>query len=397
MLNKAPFKTAYKVLNKLHQHGFDAYIVGGAVRDYILNRPVHDIDITTSARPDQVQALFSKTIPVGIEHGTVIVREEGANFEVTTFRSESGYADYRHPEQVYFETSITEDLKRRDFTMNAIALSIDGGIIDPYNGQHDLKENRLMTVGDPEVRFKEDPLRMLRGLRFMSQLGLDMPLALENTCRELAPLLKNISVERIYQEFTKLLKGKNLQKAFHILLNNDIHQYLPCLKDKQSECRQFSALSLEKLLSDEERWCALMIQLDINDIAGFCRAWKMSKKQKNWLLKHTAIYRQQKQHEWTRESLYRSGLSSALSVERLKKAFRDQTGQTEADIINLWDKMPIHDRKHLHINGKDLSRWLQRKPGPWIEQLLSKIEGEVLCGRLQNDYEEIKRWVMSFV
>ncbi|MFC7392655.1 CCA tRNA nucleotidyltransferase [Scopulibacillus cellulosilyticus] len=397
MFNQAPFKIAFKVMDKLHQNGFEAYIVGGAVRDYLLQRPVHDVDITTSARPDQVQALFPKTIPVGIEHGTVIVREENTNFEVTTFRSESGYSDYRHPEQVHFETSITEDLKRRDFTMNAIALSIDEEIIDPYNGQIDLKENRLMTVGDPKIRFKEDPLRMLRGLRFISQLGLEMPKELENTCQSLGHLLKNISIERIYQEFTKLLSGEDLQKAFHILLSSHIYEYLPYLENKSIECQQFSHLPLKLLNCDEERWCTLIIQLKVKDITAFCNAWKMSKRKKNWLIRHTGIYERQKNLKWTKESLYLSGLSAALSVERLKKVFQKSSEQTDDDIKALWKSCPIHNRKDLHVNGNDLSTWLNRKPGPWIDKLLTEIEKEVLYERLLNDHEEIRNWVMSFV
>src|SRR5699024_7269580 len=157
-MKKDIFAPAIEVIEAIQNAGFQAYIVGGAVRDYLLNQPVHDIDLVTSARPEEIQAIFKSVIPVGIEHGTVIVRHLKQSFEVTTFRQEEGYSDFRHPDQVKFVDSIKTDLSRRDFTINAIAMTKDGLFIDPFNGLVDLNNRVIRSVCTPIERINEDPL-----------------------------------------------------------------------------------------------------------------------------------------------------------------------------------------------------------------------------------------------
>ena len=164
------FTKAMPVLQRLEDAGFEAYFVGGSVRDVLLDRHVHDIDITTSAYPEEVKELFEKSIDTGIKHGTVTVLYEGESYEITTFRTESGYQDFRRPDHVTFVQNLDEDLKRRDFTINALAMDIRGQIIDPFNGVEDLKKRVIRAVGNPETRFHEDGRRMMRAVRFMSQL-----------------------------------------------------------------------------------------------------------------------------------------------------------------------------------------------------------------------------------
>lgn len=198
----APVLTCCKTL---WEAGYAAHPVGGCVRDLLLERVPGDWDVTTSAMPEQVQVLFSHTIPTGIKHGTITVVEDGTTIEVTTFRTESGYGDSRHPDSVNFDTDLNGDLARRDFTVNAMALGENMEIIDPYGGQNDLEAKLIRAVGDPEVRFSEDALRILRGIRFAAQLGFDIEPKTEKAMKARAPLVENVSAERIKVEVEKTL------------------------------------------------------------------------------------------------------------------------------------------------------------------------------------------------
>ena len=196
---------AKRIIEELEKAGFEAYIVGGCVRDMLLFREPEDWDITTSATPEEIKGLFRRTVDTGIEHGTVTVLIGKESYEVTTFRIDGKYEDHRHPTEVVFTPSLEEDLKRRDFTINAMAYSETKGIIDLFGGQEDLKAGIIRCVGDPEQRFGEDALRMLRGIRFAGQLLFDIEPETFSAIQSLAPTLVNVSAERIQVELTKLL------------------------------------------------------------------------------------------------------------------------------------------------------------------------------------------------
>lgn len=193
------------ILNNLMLHGFEAYIVGGCVRDSILGRTPEDWDITTSATPEQVKALFPRTIDTGIEHGTVTVMIDKEGFEVTTYRIDGSYEDSRHPKEVTFTRNLKDDLQRRDFTINAMAYNETDRLVDPFGGMKDLNHHLIRCVGDPMERFTEDALRILRAIRFSAQLSLRIEAETASAMRALAPNLKNISAERIQVELVKLL------------------------------------------------------------------------------------------------------------------------------------------------------------------------------------------------
>lgn len=193
------------IITKLKEAGFEAYAVGGCVRDSILGRKPDDWDITTSALPAQVKELFRRTVDTGIAHGTVTVLLQGEGFEVTTYRIDGAYTDSRHPEQVTFTASLAEDLKRRDFTINAMAYNEEEGLVDIFHGLSDIQRRMIRCVGCPAERFSEDALRMMRAVRFAAQLGYEIE---EGTCtaiKQHAPALKHISAERIQTELVKLL------------------------------------------------------------------------------------------------------------------------------------------------------------------------------------------------
>lgn len=202
-------KKAEQILQTLHGSGFEAYAVGGCVRDSILGRKPEDWDITTSASPQQVKALFARTIDTGIEHGTVTVVLEHESFEVTTYRIDGVYADCRHPKEVVFTSNLAEDLKRRDFTINAMAYSHESGLVDEFGGLQDLENKVVRCVGNPSERFAEDALRMMRAVRFAAQLGFSVDEHTKTAIRQMAENLNHISAERIQTELVKLLVSPN--------------------------------------------------------------------------------------------------------------------------------------------------------------------------------------------
>lgn len=193
------------IINKLKEHGFESYAVGGCVRDSLINRKVNDWDITTNAKPEDVINIFEKTVPTGIKHGTVTVILDKENFEVTTYRIDGEYKDGRHPEQVQFVSELKEDLSRRDFTINAMAYNEEKGIIDYFEGIKDLNNKIIRAVGNADKRFEEDALRMLRAIRFAAQLGFEIEASTKQGIKNLSDNIKNVSIERIRVEFDKII------------------------------------------------------------------------------------------------------------------------------------------------------------------------------------------------
>lgn len=193
------------IIKNLQRHGYDAYAVGGCVRDSILNRKPEDWDITTSAKPEQVKRIFRRTVDTGIEHGTVTVLIGKDGFEVTTYRVDGLYEDGRHPKEVTFTSRLEEDLKRRDFTINAMAYNDDERLVDAFGGMRDLNHHLIRCVGDPKERFSEDALRILRAVRFSAQLAFPIEPETAEAIKSLAPNLEKISAERIQAELVKLL------------------------------------------------------------------------------------------------------------------------------------------------------------------------------------------------
>ena len=196
---------AEQILHRLEEKGFEAYVVGGCVRDSLLGREPHDWDITTSATPQQVKRIFQRTVDTGLKHGTVTVLLDREPYEVTTYRIDGEYLDGRHPSGVTFTRSLREDLQRRDFTINAMAYSDSRGLQDCFGGLEDLKKGLIRAVGDPEKRFGEDALRIMRAVRFAAQLGYDVEEETLRAMKALAPTLSRISAERIAAELEKLL------------------------------------------------------------------------------------------------------------------------------------------------------------------------------------------------
>jgi tRNA nucleotidyltransferase (CCA-adding enzyme) len=213
------------IINTLYENNFEAYAVGGCVRDSILGRSANDWDITTNALPENIVTLFSHTIPTGIKHGTVTVMINNEAYEVTTYRIDGEYSDNRHPDEVIFTSSLEEDLARRDFTINAMAYNDIQSIVDPFTGMADLDNKLIKCVGYAHNRFNEDALRMIRAIRFSCQLGFDIDEETFNAIKLNAKLIENVSIERIREEFSKILLCEKPSLGLLHLKDSGLLQY----------------------------------------------------------------------------------------------------------------------------------------------------------------------------
>ncbi len=244
-----------KIIGILKSHGFEAYAVGGCVRDALMGREPEDWDITTSARPEDVKALFRRTVDTGIKHGTVTVLMKGRGYEVTTYRIDGDYEDSRHPREVTFTSSLTEDLKRRDFTINAMAYSPAEGLVDEFGGMEDLENRVIRCVGEPMERFTEDALRILRAIRFSAQLDFEIDHATREAIGRIAPNIANISKERIQAELTKLLMSGHPEKIKEVYSTGIAGYISPAFASVPwEECRIPADLPAVKYI----RWAAFL-------------------------------------------------------------------------------------------------------------------------------------------
>ncbi len=252
----------------LWQAGFEAYPVGGCVRDLLLGRIPGDWDVTTGALPEHVVELFNHTIPTGIKHGTITVMIDGTTVEVTTFRTEGGYSDGRHPDGVRFDATLEQDLARRDFTINAMALDRDGSIIDPFGGQEDLERKIVRCVGDPNRRFAEDALRMFRAVRFGAQLDFAIE---ENTIKALeknAGKAKQLASERVRVEVEKILCSVHPEQVETLF---DLGLMEVWSEAKPTQTGRLAKLPCEPML----RWAGLCACRNAADVDSFLRGLKL--------------------------------------------------------------------------------------------------------------------------
>lgn len=391
-----PFDHAKPILESLHRVGYEAYYVGGAVRDFLLNREIGDVDIATSAKPNEVQHLFDHTIDVGAEHGTIIVLLQRIPYEVTTYRTESDYEDYRRPKKVTYISSLKEDLKRRDFTINAMAMDVNGVILDYFNGKTDLSKKLIQTVGLPANRFKEDALRMLRAVRFVSQLQFSLCPITKEAIKEHAHLLQAISVERKTVEIEKLLKGLNKRIALEVIVETKINQFLPGLEDKKNELFKLASYHLQLLKSREELWTFFTYCIAPSSINSFLRNWKLPVKLIKTVNKNIHYLSILERESWSDLHLYEAGYSTAISVEKIRLILADSSHFNERikGIEYSIQCLPIKSRDQLAITGHDIIQYIDKAPGPWVSEVLNEIEKEVVTKKLANNSSAIKEWLI---
>lgn len=392
-----PFLSAVPVLKKLEDSGFEAYFVGGSVRDHLLDKPIHDVDIATSATPEEMKQIFSKTIDIGIEHGTILILYKNHSYEITTFRTESEYIDFRHPKEVSFIRSLKKDLERRDFTINAMAMDRHGNIFDLFDGQKSIHEREIKTVGNAEERFHEDALRIMRAVRFVSQLDFTIEKNTLNAIKDLALLLEKIAIERKRAEFEKLLTGLNRKKALEIIINTNLFEWLPGFNNKKEAllvCLEYNC----KDLGLHEMWSLLVYCLELKDKAAenFLRLWRLPVKQLKEILSTVKFFYLRLQKEWTIQSLYSADIETVKSVENLYMAVNKTNDRKAVSFwMSAYTNLPIKQRSDLKITGSDLMAWFNKQGGSWINEYFFMIEQAVLEGKVENKKLKIKEWLLK--
>lgn len=394
-INNLPpiFTVAFPVLKQLEQAGYEAYFVGGSIRDLILNRPIHDIDIATSAYPEEVKRLFPKTIDTGIKHGTVTVLNDGASYEITTFRTESGYQDFRRPDHVTFVQNLAEDLKRRDFTINALAMNRAGEVIDLFNGLGDLQKHLIKAVGDPMKRFHEDALRMMRAVRFMSQLNFDLESQTKEAVSDLHQLLSKISVERIRDEFVKMGTGINSRDAFKIFLQTKLSESVPDFAGKSDLLAIYPKLKFNPSM-ETSLWSIIIILLKISDdqIDRFMRDWKNSNAMTEKVRKIVALFDLISEKSPSDLELFNAGKDVLLNTIDVAHIL-GQPVNSEA-LVDRYTALPIKSMSELAIDGQFLIA-NGIKPGPKLGQILNQIKQKVIAGELDNSEDEIQEYLQQ--
>lgn len=366
------FNSAINILEKFNEAGYEAYFVGGCVRDYLLNDNFSDIDITTNALPDEVKKIFRKSIDTGIQHGTVTILINGDSFEVTTFRTEDDYIDHRTPEKVEFVSDLKEDLDRRDFTINAMALDSKGELYDYHCGEKDLRNKIIKTVNNPNERFFEDALRMLRAFRFSSKLGFEIE---ENTLKAIknnAELIRFVSIERIVNEFRKLLTGKGNKRSLELLLDSKLNNYIPFL-DEISKIIDFSNYNFCQ---------SLYILSKINDISfEKLKELKLSNKE----IKQVKIY----------EKINKDFISN-IPLEIILYNYDIEDVTFIASYSKYYDmediekiKLPIESFNDIAITSMEIISIIDKPAGPWIKEIIKKLEEDILLSKIDNRRKDI--------
>lgn len=389
------FMKAQPVIEALEQGGFEAYFVGGSVRDILLNQVIHDVDIATSAYPEEVKGLFQRTIDVGIDHGTVLVLYEEDQYEITTFRTESTYQDYRRPDSVTFVRSLAEDLKRRDFTINALAMNQQGEVIDLFDGMTDLANRLIRAVGLADERFNEDALRMMRGLRFASQLDFEIEKETFAAIAKHHALLGKISVERIQVEFVKMMLGKKRNRGLQAFIDTQCFRYCPELQDKQEGLAKLVALPAEQLTEEVLVWLLTVhcLELQPQEIKPFLTSWKNS----NHMIKQVSLLHSglafRLTQDWSNQWLYDLGAENIQLLETALPYFNEQSKLAEA--LNRYEKLPIHKIQDIQLTGKDLLTLIGQRPGPWVGQVLAVIQQQLLAGEVSNQPEELSQLALK--
>ena len=391
------FQEALPVLEKIKAAGFEAYFVGGSVRDALLQRPIHDVDIASSSYPEETKRIFDRTVDVGIEHGTVLVLENNNEYEVTTFRTEDVYVDYRRPSQVSFVRSLEEDLKRRDFTINALALNQEGEIVDLFNGLADMKNRTLRAVGVAAERFNEDALRIMRGFRFQAGLDFDLEELTFQAMADCAPLLEKISVERIFIEFDKLLMAPFWRKGLESLIKAAAYDFLPDMKHSAEALQELLDRLVEdfQFSSSEQAWAALLLALKVKDVRKFLKHWKTSNDFQKRVNQLVAVYEIRQERSLSKRDCYQYDLDLILQAESLRQA-AGLPVEFEA-IEATHASLTIHDKHDIVVTGSHLIRDYGFKPGPELGQILTKIELAIVDGELANSKEEVMNFIKEQV
>lgn len=338
------------ILETLQRRGFAAYLVGGCVRDGLLGKMPHDWDICTAATPEETLELFPNSVATGFRHGTVTVRSGGISVEVTTFRSEGAYSDHRHPDSVRFVSDLVADLARRDFTVNAMALSASGALEDPFDGQADLAASLLRAVGEPERRFQEDALRMLRAVRFSAQLGFRIEPETESAIRTCAPLTAALAAERVRDELEKTLLSPSPQSLGMMQEMGLLRQHISGAISVRWNA--LCAVPPERL----SRWMALALLLaEAGEPLSFLTSLRLDSKTAQACRDCVALRSIQPRTELTwKDSIARRGAAASEAAAAVLSAV---DGSADAGAVQqIFQRGDCCSLRQLAVSGRDLQQ-----------------------------------------
>lgn len=434
---------AAKAMEMLRTEGYESYIIGGCVRDYLMGREPMDIDITTSAEPEEIKRVFSsfKVVETGIKHGTVTVFIDKAPIEITTYRIDCGYSDGRHPDKVCFTKSLREDAARRDFTMNAMAADADGNIVDYFGGAGDIQNKVIRAVGDPEVRFQEDALRILRALRFSSTLGFEIEEKTKAAAFKCRKLLNHISSERIASELIKLLCGKNagrVIKEYVEILGVFIPELLPLKAfDQRNPHHRLDLLTHTcKAVDSIEREPVLRLAALLHDI-GKVQAFTIDDKGIGHFYGHEGVSARLAENILKRLKLDRGTLEKTarlikyhglhieenersvkralgklspetffqlMKLQRADSIARNSTYNNTVECCNKIERIAViiteagecFSKSSLAVNGEDLIR-LGMRPGREMGKLLDELLDMVIEGQLENNKQALEEYAKKSI
>lgn len=400
------------VLRRLRELGFAVFLVGGCVRDMVRGVPPKDFDVTTSAHPHEVQGAFKKVIPTGIQHGTVTVLSGGTHVEVTTFRSEGDYHDGRRPSSVKFESDITEDLSRRDFTINAMAYDpLSKEIVDPFGGQADLQAHIIRCVRDAHERFSEDGLRPMRAVRFAAVLGFTLEPATRAAIPPTIPVFRKVALERVREEFVKLLLSPRAESGLVLLSETGLLDvFLPELARAEPEAARLARAAAHAAPAEVElRMAALLADLDSGPQAReLCIRLKFPNKAAETvglLVEHAALEKRLSDSDPAlRRLLVRVGLGQLESLLAVAHA-RIQVRAPErlSEFARLQERLraldaakPPLSAKELALTGKDIMATLAVGPSPIVGEATRYLLESVLDEPSLNQPERLKELLRAW-
>lgn len=354
---------ALKLINKITDAGFDAYIVGGFVRDYLLGIESNDVDVNTNATPKDLLSIFKDSISPQEDYGSVTVIYNNIRFEITTFRKETGYLDHRRPDKIEYINDLYEDIIRRDFTINSLCMDKDGNIIDLLNVRDDIDKKIVKAIGDPNERFREDSLRILRAVRFSVTLEFELDRELIKAIKECSYLLKDLSYYRKKDELDKIFTCKNSLNGIKLLIDLGLDKVLEL--DNLDKVKRTNSL------------IGVWAILNVWDKYPFTNNEKALMKDINIVMERNNL---------DPMTLYKYGLYVNSVAGEMKDL--DIKKITES-----YDNLIIHKRKDLDITSDDIIKCINKKPGPFINEIYNDIENEVLYRRLNNNKEDIIKYI----
>ena len=359
------FPVIKEVLTKITNADFEAYIVGGYVRDYLMNMNSIDVDICTNAKPKDIFDIFKEYAVLGDEYGCVTIKYKKITFQITTYRKDIKYNEHRKPVKIAYVDSLSKDIERRDITINSLCMDSEGNIIDLLGGKADVDNKIIKVIGNPFQKLKEDPLRIMRVIRFATRLNFTLDKNTEKAIYKSAKFVKKLSYERKMEELIKILTSSNIKYGIELLVKYKLDKYL-----------EISGIKDIKITNDI---IGILSQLNIENI------YPMSKNQKYQIkaikmIKNTDIL---DNYNLYKNGPYLSGVAALIS------------GLNHSEVNLKYDNLPIKTPSDINIKSEEICLLLNKKPDAWLKDIIVTLEKAIIYGELNNNYEEIKKFLLN--